>query len=102
MEGNYVYTAVGSTISFADAFCKTDVNVGNMPLALDALEKSIANYENGIYTIAGGGTKFLCDFFYKRTYNTYAGIIMTYYGYNPAFFSRAAGGFRIFIPVNAS
>ena len=48
---------MGSTISFADAFGKTDVNVGNMPLALDALEKSIANYESGIHTIAGGGHK---------------------------------------------
>lgn len=101
MEGNYVYTAVGSTISFADAFGKTDVNVGNMPLALDSLEKSIANYESGIHTIAGGAQSFFV-IFCKRTYNTYAGIIMTYYGYNPAFFSRATGGFRIFIPVNAS
>lgn len=101
LKGNYVYTSVSSTISFADAFSKIDVKVGNMPLALDSLEKSIANYESGMHSISGG-TQVFFVFFYKRTYNTYAGIIMTYYGYNPAFFSRSTGAFKIFVPVNAS
>lgn len=101
LENRFVYVRGGSTISFADAFSKTDTVFGNMSLALDALETNISNYENGIHSVAGSTQNFfvvLC----KRTGNTYAGIIMTYLGYNPVFFSRSTGGFSIFFPIKAN
>lgn len=101
LENRFVYVREGSTISFADAFSKTDTVFGNMSLALDALETNISNYENGIHSVAGSTQNFfvvLC----KRTGNTYAGIIMTYLGYNPVFFSRSTGGFSIFFPTKAN
>lgn len=75
-----------------------DTVSGNIPLALDTMDKSIANYESGIHAVAGGSSTYfviLC----KRTNNIYTGIAMSYYDYNPAFFSRTASRFRIFVPI---
>ncbi len=97
----YVFTRLSSEKSFRDAIGKTSVEAGYMIDALDNMHASISNYESGIHNISAETQAFyalLC----KRTNDSYTGIIMSYYVYNPIFFAANYKGFILFVPIKVS
>ncbi len=97
----YVFTRISSEKSFSDAIGKTPVESGYMIEALDNMHASISNYESGIHNISAETQAFyalLC----KRTNDSYTGIIMSYYIYNPIFFAANYKGFILFVPIKVS
>ena len=101
MIDKYVFTRLSSEKSFRDAIGKTSVEAGYMIDALDNMHASISNYESGIHNISAETQAFyalLC----KRTNDSYTGIIMSYYVYNPIFFAANYKGFILFVPIKAN